>query len=127
MKKFLTFLISLCALALSAGEVKFKVESMKMEGFYRKDSFLKGTKEKFSAYSQIKAKEGWNEIEVFNHFFKPEALTDGNMNYKGYVGTYAWSSHRKRLILVLDVERQQFIDQVLIWNNTNSRLRMIFF
>ncbi len=125
MKKFLVFVLSCVSALLLAGNIDYKVETMKMESLYPSGGFLKGTPEKFSAMSKIPAKKGWNEIKVFNHHFKPEALTDGHLNYKGYVSTYAWSSHGKRLIFVLDVKKQQYVDQIAIWNNTSNQIEKV--
>ncbi|MBE6358256.1 MAG: DUF4838 domain-containing protein [Lentisphaerae bacterium] len=124
MKKFL-LLFAMAAVSVFAGNVDYTVETMKMESLYPSGGFLKGTPEKFSAMSKIPAKKGWNEIKAFNHHFKPEALYDGHLNYKGYVSTYAWSSHGKRLIFVLDVKKQQYVDQIAIWNNTSNQIEKV--
>ena len=125
MKKLFSVILSVMAAVLAAGTIDYQVEVMKMESLYPSGGFLKGTKEKFSAMSKIPAKKGWNEIAVFNHHFKPEALYDGKINYHGYVGTYAWSAHGKRLIFVLDVKKQQYVDQIAIWNNTSNQIEKV--
>ena len=124
MKKFL-FVTAMAAAAAFAGDVSYKVESMKMESFYSAGGFLKGTEKSFKEKSNIPAQKGWNEIKVFNIHNKPEALYDGIKDYKGYISTYAWTSHRKRIEVIIDVQKQQYVEEIAVWNNTSNQIETI--
>ena len=124
MKKFLLLSV-LAASAAFGGDVTYKVESMKMEGFYSVGGILKGTEKSMRENSNIPAQKGWNEIKAFNIHNKPEALYDGLKNYKGYISTYAWSAHRKRIEVVIDVQSQQYVEKIAIWNNTSNQIETV--
>ena len=123
MKKLLTVLLAAAAFLLPAAEIPYDVESMMMEGFYTSNGTLRGTEKNFNAKSDIPAKQGcWNEIKAFHYHNKASALTDGHLNYKGYVTTYGCTKHRKRLTFVLDLKKSRYVDQAVLWNNTSNQI-----
>ncbi|MBR7130527.1 MAG: DUF4838 domain-containing protein [Lentisphaeria bacterium] len=126
MKLFFTLLLSAAALILPAAEIKYQVESMKMEGYYH-GGFLRGTEKNPNAVSNIPAKKNsWNEIKSFHIHNNASALSDGVLNYgKGCVKTYGCSGHHKRITFVLDIGKNQYVDQAAVFTDIAYRSESI--